>query len=119
MIPQILDMKRIAPLVLFASLFAMLTATAQTDVYKDINVAKVYEQVVKEGYGTVTVYLKLANEYYFQNDYANARKWYEKVFEDKEKAGDKMLLFRYKQTLKALKINWVENPYLVTSLGTN
>jgi len=119
MMPQILDMKRIAPLVLIASLFTMLTATAQTDVNKDINVAKVYEQVVKEGYGTPTVYLKLANEYYFQNDYANAKKWYEKVFEDKEKATDKMLLFRYKQTLKALKISWAENPYLAVSSGTN
>jgi len=118
MMPQILDMKRIAPLMLIACLFTMLTATAQTNVNKDIDVAKVYEQVVKEGYGTPTVYLKLANEYYFQNDYANAKKWYEKVFEDKEKATDKMLLFRYKQILKALKLSVDDNPYLAVS-GTN
>ena len=118
MMPQILDMKRIAPLMLIASLLAISTITAQTDVNKDINFAEVYEQVVKEGYGTVDVYLKLANGYYFQNDFANAKKWYEKVFEDKEKATDKMLLFRYKQILKALKLNIDENPYLAIS-GTN
>jgi hypothetical protein len=118
MMPQILDMKRIAPLMLIACFFMMLTANAQTNVNKDIDVAKVYEQVVKEGYGTPTIYLKLANEYYFQNDYANAKKWYEKVFEEKDKATDKMLLFRYKQILKALKLNVDENPYLAVS-GTN
>ena len=103
---------------LIACFFMMLTANAQTNVNKDIDVAKVYEQVVKEGYGTPTIYLKLANEYYFQNDYANAKKWYEKVFEEKDKATDKMLLFRYKQILKALKLNVDENPYLAVS-GTN
>lgn len=118
MMPQILDMKRIAPLMLIACLLTIFTTTAQTNVNKDIDVAKVYEQVVKEGYGTPTIYLKLANEYYFQNDYTNAKKWYEKVFEDKEKAADKMLLFRYKQILKALKLNVDENPYLAVS-GSN
>lgn len=103
---------------LIACFFTLFTATAQTDVNRDIDVAKVYEQVVKEGYGTPTIYLKLANQYYFQNNYKNAKKWYEKVFEDEEKATDKMLLFRYKQTLKALKINWDKNPYLAVS-GTN
>ena len=104
---------------IIASLFAISTATAQTDVNKDINVAEVYEQVVKEGYGNVDVYLKLANEYYFQNDFNNAKKWFEKVFEDKEKATDKMLLFRYKQTLKALKISWETNPYFAVEYPDN
>ena len=110
-------MKRIAPILFALCLSTAFTTVAQTDVNKDIDLAKVYEQVVKEGYGTPEIHLKLANEYYFQNDFANAKKWYEKVFEDK-KPTDKMLLFRYKQTLKALNLNLEENPYLAVS-GTN
>lgn len=109
-------MKRIA-LVFVLCLCSVFATQAQTDVNKDIDLAKVYEQVVKEGYGTPEIHLKLANEYYFQNDYTNAKKWYEKVFEN-EKPTDKMLLFRYKQTLKALKLDVDKNPYLAVS-GTN
>ena len=107
-------MKIITPLIIATSLFMADTAIAQTDVNKDIDVAKVYEQVVKEGYGTPTVYLKLANEYYFQSNYASAKLWYEKVFET-EKPTDKTILFRYKQTLKALKLKLEGNPYLAVS----
>ncbi len=87
---------------------------AQTDVNKDIDLTKVYEQVVKEGYGTPEIHVKLANEYYFQNNFVKAKEWYEKVFEN-EKPTDKMLLFRYKQTLKALNISLEQNKYLAVS----
>ena len=110
-------MNRITPIFFALCFLTAFSSMAQTDVNKDIDVAKVYEQVVKEGYGTPTIHLKLANEYYFQNDYINAKKWYEKVFEN-EKPTDKMLLFRYKQTLKALKLDLENNPYLAV-LGTN
>ena len=107
-------MKIITPLLIAASLFMAGTALAQTDVNKDIDVARVYVQVVKEGYGTPTIYLKLANEYYFHSNYADAKLWYEKVFES-EQPTDKTILFRYKQSLKALKLNPEENPYLAVS----
>ena len=108
-------MKLLTPAFILFCFLATHVGLAQTDVNKDIDVAKVYEQVVKEGYGTPTVYLKLANEYYFQGKYDRAKKWYEKVFET-EKPTDKMILFRYKQTLKALKLTFEGNPYLVTSV---
>jgi len=107
-------MKIINPLLFAASLIMADTALAQTDVNKDIDVAKVYVQVVKEGYGTPAIYLKLANEYYFHNNYTEAKLWYEKVFES-EQPTDKTILFRYKQSLKALKLNPEENPYLAVS----
>jgi tetratricopeptide (TPR) repeat protein len=93
------------------------SSSAQTDVNKDIDLTRVYEQVVKEGYGTPEIHLKLANEYYFQNNYAKAKEWFEKVFEN-EKPTDKMILFRYKQTLKALNVSFERNKYLAIS-GTN
>lgn len=82
------------------------------DVNKDIAITKVYEQVVKEGYGTPKVYLDLANAYYFEGDYASAKKWYEKVFETEKSLATKVVLFRYKQSLKALKLSFRNNKYL-------
>lgn len=87
---------------------------ASIDVNKDVDVAKVYEQVVKEGYGTPEVYLKLANAHYFKANYDKAKIWFEKVLET-EKSPNKKLLFRYKQTLKALKLDISDNPYLSVS----
>lgn len=110
-------MNLLKPLIVVFCLLLAIASSAQTDVNKDIDLAKVYEQVVKEGYGTPEVHLKLANEYYFQNNFAKAKEWYEKVFEN-EKPTDKMILFRYKQTLKALKVNLEHNKYLAVS-GTN
>lgn len=108
-------MRRIAPILCILCLFVVSNLFAQnqakTDVNKDIDVAKVYEQVVKEGYGTPEIYLKLANEHYFQGNYPSAKKWFEKVFEI-EKPTDKKILFRYKQTLKALKVRLEGNPHL-------
>lgn len=93
------------------------TAYAQppeiTDVNKDIDVAIVYERVVKEGYGTPSIYLKLANKYYFLSRYEEAVKWFETLFKE-EPPTDKTVLFRYKQSLKALRIDYHNNPYLST-----
>lgn len=83
------------------------------DVNKDIAITKVYEQVIKEGYGTPKVYRDLANAYYFEGVYASAKKWYEKLFETS--SPDKTILFRYKQTLKALNISIEKNKYLASS----
>jgi len=108
-------MKRIIPTLSFVCLLSAFTSVAQTDVNKDIDLTKVYEQVVKEGYGTPDIHLKLANEYYFQNNYLKAKEWYEKLFEN-QKPTDKMLLFRYKQTLKALNLNLEKNKFLAITV---
>lgn len=113
-------MKKYAPLLFLLCLFVASNLTAQnskkTDVNRDINLAKVYEQLVKEGYGSQEVYLKLANEHYFQGNYQSAKKWFEKVFEQSVPTDEK-LIFRYKQTLRALKLSFKGNPY-VTLSGT-
>lgn len=101
-----------------ATSFSQSNTASKTDVNKDIDVVKVYEQVVKEGYGTPDIYKKLANGYYFQGEYLQAKKWFEKLFDEVEPK-DKMLLFRYKQTLKALDITLESNKYLLAAEGTN
>lgn len=103
--------------------FITITAVAQskntrkTDVNRDVDVVKVFEQVVKEGYGTPYIYKELANAYYFKNEHLKAKKWFEKLFEV-EKPLDATLKHRYRQTLKALKLEFKNNRYLAVG-GSN
>ena len=60
---------------------AQTTAIEKTDVNKDIDLMRVYEQYVKDGYGTPAVYKKLADGYYFKNDYTTAKKWLEALLQ--------------------------------------
>jgi len=76
-----------------------------TDVNKHIDKLRVYEKVVKDGYGTSAIYTELANGYYFKSDYKKAKKWFETLFEvDEASFTDEQLQWRYQQTLKVLKL---------------
>jgi hypothetical protein len=99
------------------STFSQTKSHAKTDVNKDVDVVKVYEQVVKDGYGTPYIYEELATAYYFKNEYAKAKKWFEKLF-DVQKPIDATLKHRYRQTLKALDLEFKDNRYLAIN-GTN
>ncbi|PHR11508.1 MAG: hypothetical protein COA40_11205 [Aequorivita sp.] len=73
----------------------------KTDVNKDIDVVRVYEQVVEEGYGTPFIYKKLATAYYFKSEYDKAVSWFQKLFSE-EKNTDPELAHLYNQALKAI-----------------
>lgn len=73
----------------------------KTDVNKDIDVVRVYEQVVRDGYGTAFIYKKLATSYYFKSDYFKALSWFERLFAV-EKNQDLELVNQYNQSLKAV-----------------
>ena len=77
------------------------TKTHKTDVNKDIDVVRVYEQVVEEGYGTPFIYKKLATAYYFKSEYDKAVSWFQKLFSE-EKNTDPELAHQYNQALKAV-----------------
>ncbi|MAN59968.1 MAG: hypothetical protein CMC08_09065 [Flavobacteriaceae bacterium] len=94
---------------------AQQTLPAKIDVNTDIDLTKVYEQYVKEGYGTPAIYEKLANGNYFKNNYAQAKKWYEKLFETQADPNT-TLQFRYQQTLKALSAQRAKKEALLTSI---
>ncbi|RDK88817.1 hypothetical protein [Marinirhabdus gelatinilytica] len=81
------------------------------NVNKDIDVVKVYEQTVKDGYPTLEIYQKLATAHYFRSNYEDAKKWFEKWFE-MELPKDPTAKYRYRQTLKALKVSAKNNKYL-------
>ena len=108
-------------LMLFACLsltsYAQSNTTKKTNVKQKVDVVKVYEQVVLEGYGTPYIYKELANAYYFKCEYNQAKKWYEELFEV-EKLSDATLKHRYRQTLKALSLEFKNNAYLANN-GSN
>ena len=93
---------------IFLFLFAIISTFSfsqsklhKTDVNKDIDVVRVYEQVVKEGYGTPFIYKKLATAYYFKSEYGKALTWFQKLFST-EKNTDPEITRQYYQTLKAV-----------------
>ncbi|QIE59521.1 hypothetical protein G5B37_08080 [Rasiella rasia] len=99
------------------ALFCSLSVTAQTkktDVNTDVDIVKVYEQVVKEGYPTLEIYKELAMAQYFRSNYKEAKKWFEKWF-DLEMPKDAAAKHRYKQTLRALKVSAKNNKYLAVA----
>ena len=110
--------KSIAP---FLLLFCITTFSfSQSHHTSSVNIdkTKVFENYVKQGYGSPKIYMELANHYYFNNNYKKAKYWFEKLNADKT-ITDKQLLFRYKQTLKALGLcTSLNNKELETS-GTN
>ncbi len=89
-------------------------ASEKIDVNTHIDLVKVYEKYVEEGYGSPEIYEELANGYYFKNNYLLAKKWFEKLFESKEKI-DPTAQFRYKQTIRALQVAHEEVENFVTS----
>jgi len=107
-------------LILFGLILSALplSVMAQTNVNTDVDRTSVYEQVVKEGYGTTKIYKELGNGHYFKGNYAEAKKWFEKLFET-DPPSDPKMKFRYRQTLKALNEDIDDNPYLNTSLANS
>ena len=101
---------------LSSSVIAQTTEAGTTDVNKEIDVMRVYEQYVKDGYGTPAIYKKLADDYYFKNEYIPAKKWLEALLQA-DPSTPKMYINRYIQTLRALDIDTTNNKYLSSQKG--
>lgn len=98
--------------------FSQVVTTKKFDVNRDVDIIKVYEQYVEDGYGTAAIYKELATAYYFKSNYIFAKKWFEKLFEV-EKPTDELLTYRYQQTLKALDLYTSPNVYESVSTNNN
>ncbi len=99
-----ITMQNLFALLLFTSISTFSfsqTSSHKTDVNKDIDIVRVYEQVVVEGYGTPFIYKKLATAYYFKSEYGKALAWFKKLYAT-EKNTDPELAHQYNQTLKAV-----------------
>lgn len=67
----------------------------------DIDVLAVYEDVVHKGYNSAQIYRTLAKGRFLENNYNEAKKWFELLWEsDSEPKANDFLLFS--QTLTAL-----------------
>lgn len=66
-----------------------------------IDVVKVYEKVVEDGYESIQIFEKLANTNYERGNYPEAKKWFEKWF-SKDKNPKTIAYLKYSKTLEAL-----------------
>ncbi|MEX2350263.1 MAG: hypothetical protein WD554_05235 [Flavobacteriaceae bacterium] len=76
-----------------------------------IDIVKVYEKVIEDGYESVQIYEKLAITNFDRGQYTEAKKWFEKWFEN-DKNPDTNAYLKYSQTLKELKEFEKANHYL-------
>lgn len=67
-----------------------------------IDAQQMYLEVVNNGFESRELFSKLGDTYYFNNDYVNAHKWYEKLFNFNKELIEKEYFFRYAQSLKAV-----------------
>lgn len=79
--------------------------------YAYMDAVKVYEKAVEKGYGSAPIFQKLGNAYYFNGQYAEANKWYAKLFAANEPI-DSEYYYRYSQSLKSVGDNNTSLIYL-------
>ena len=85
--------------------------TKQYDNLAYVDAIKTYEKLANDGYKSVDLFQKLGNSYYFNAKLKEANKWYNQLFELKEKV-EPEYYYRYSQTLKANEEYEKANSYL-------
>lgn len=87
-----------------------------------IDAQKVYLTVAEQGFESEELFTKLGNSYYFNAQYNEAVKWYERLFDLNEEPEQAILSLRYSQALNATgdndKAAYYYNEYR-TRTGTN
>lgn len=77
-------------------------ANEKYEQYEYIDALKIYEKVAEKGYASEEIFIKLGNSYYFNAQYDQAAKWYERLFTLNPEPQNIDLLLRYSQSLKAI-----------------
>ena len=79
--------------------------TKKFEKYAFIDARKLYKHVSERGFNTPEVLTKLGDSYYFTEEYQQAVKWYEKLFNENKTTNsiDPEYYFRYAQSLKSTK----------------
>ncbi|WP_008634845.1 OmpA family protein [Bizionia argentinensis] len=76
-------------------------ATGNYEQLDYVNAQKVYLEVAEKGHESEELFTKLANSYYFNAQYDEAVKWYEKLFSFTTEPEQSNMYLRYSQSLKA------------------
>lgn len=85
--------------------------TPASQANQPIDVIKIYEMVVAEGYESAQIYETLATENFYISNFADAKKWFEKLFVLNPNP-EPMAYYRYAKSLEALKELEKANQYL-------
>jgi len=77
-------------------------ANKEFDKYAYIDARQIYLKVVEDGYESAQIYENLGDTYYFNGDYTNAAKWYEKLVTTFPDDTEPKYYYRAAQSLKSL-----------------
>ncbi|WP_310992432.1 OmpA family protein [Aequorivita marina] len=77
-------------------------ANKEFDKFAYIDARHIYLKVVEDGYESAEIYKNLGDTYYFNGDYTNAAKWYEKLVNNFPDETGPNYYYRAAQSLKSL-----------------
>lgn len=77
-------------------------ANKEFDKYSYIDARQIYLKVVEDGYESAQVFQKLGDTYYYNSDYADAAKWYQKLINQYPTEAAPIYYYRTAQCLKSL-----------------
>ena len=77
-------------------------ANKEFDKYAYIDAREIYLKVVADGYESAEIFKKLGDTYYFNSDYTNAAKWYDKLVKQFPDQTEPEYYYRAAQSLKSL-----------------
>ncbi len=80
-------------------------ANKEFDKYSYIDAREIYLKVVADGYESAQIYKKLGDTYYYNSDYSNAAKWYDKLVTTFPNEAEPEYYYRAAQSLKSLGRN--------------
>ncbi len=90
------------PLTVFAQIDKLSEADKKFENFAYIDAQQIYLEVAEAGYESESLFKKLGDSYYFNNDLENAAKWYQKLY-DFSKTLNEDYLFRYSQSLRGVE----------------
>jgi len=77
-------------------------ANKEFDKYSYIDAREIYLKVVEDGYESAQVFQKLGDTYYYNSDYADAAKWYQRLINQYPTDAAPIYYYRTAQCLKSI-----------------
>lgn len=92
----------ILPLLSFSQIDKLDEANEKFENFAYVDARQIYLEVAEAGYESESLFKKLGDSYYFNNDLENAEKWYGKLFDYSDDLSTDYL-FRYAQSLRGVE----------------
>ncbi len=90
------------PLLSFSQIDKLDEANEKFENFAYVDARQIYLEVAEAGYESESLFKKLGDSYYFNNDLENAEKWYGKLFDYSDDLSTDYL-FRYAQSLRGVE----------------